>query len=75
MDFYLYDEYKEMSLYDFCAVCKWPFEGSVEEPHPRDVAGFIEMIVVWETRKVLDAKLLTYIFLFYITLQYLLVDA
>ena len=40
MDFYLYDEYKEMSLYDFCAVCKWPFEGSVEEPHPRDVAGF-----------------------------------
>ena len=26
MDFYLYDEYKEMSLYDFCAVCKLPFE-------------------------------------------------
>ena len=56
MDFYLYDEYKEMSLYDFCAVCKLPFEGSVEEPHPRDVASFIDMIAVGETRKVSDAR-------------------
>ena len=41
MDFYLYDEFKEMSLYDFCVVCKLPFEGSVEEPHPSDVDEFI----------------------------------
>ena len=27
VDFYLYDEFKEMSLYDFCVVCKLPFEG------------------------------------------------
>ena len=56
MDFYLYDEFKEMSLYDFCAVCKLPFEGSIEEPHPRDVAEFIDMIAVGETRKVSDAR-------------------
>ena len=56
MDFYLYDEFKEMSLYDFCAVCKLPFEGSVEEPHPRDVAEFIDEIAVGEKRKVSDAR-------------------
>jgi len=50
VDYYLYDEYKEMSLYDFCAVWKVRFEGSVKEPHPRDVAGFIDMIDVGETR-------------------------
>ena len=38
---YLYDEFKEMSLYDFCAVCKLPFAGSIEEPHHNDVEGFI----------------------------------
>ena len=57
MDFYLYDEFKEMSLYDFCAVCKLPFEGSVEEPHRNDVEGFIDMIDVGETRKVSDARI------------------
>ena len=25
--FHLYDEHKEMSLYDFCQVCRIPFEG------------------------------------------------
>ena len=57
MDFYLYDEYREMSLYDFCAVCKLPFAGSIEEPHRNDVEGFIDMIVVGETRKVSDARI------------------
>ena len=56
VDFYLYDEFKEMSLYDFCVVCKLPFEGSVEEPHPSDVDEFIDRIVVGETRKVSDAS-------------------
>ena len=74
MDFYLYDEFKEMSLYDFCAVCKLPFEGSVEEPHPRDVPGFIDMIVVGEREKCQMQELLVYIFLFYVTMQYFLVD-
>ena len=57
MDFYLYDEYEEMSLHDFCGVCKLPFEGSVEEPHPDDVDGFIDIIVVGETRKVSYARI------------------
>ena len=56
MEFYLYDEFKEMSLYDFCVVYKLPFEGSVEEPRPSDVDEFIDRIVVGETRKVSDAR-------------------
>src|SRR3954471_23399601 len=46
-----------MSLYEFCRVCKIPFEGSLEEPHRRDVDGFIDTIVVGETRKVSDARI------------------
>ena len=57
MEFYLYDEHKEMSLSDFCRVCRIPFEGSIEEPHRNDVEGFIDMIVVGETRKVSDARI------------------
>ena len=56
MDFYLYDEYK-MSLFDFCRVCKIPFTGSIEEPHHNDVEGFVDMIVLGETRKVSDARI------------------
>ena len=33
VEFYLYDEHKEMSLYDFCRVCLVPFKGTTEEPH------------------------------------------
>ena len=29
VEFYLYDEHKEMSLHDFCRVCLTPFEGSM----------------------------------------------
>ena len=57
VDFYLYDEYKEMSLFDFWLVCKIPFTGSIEEPHRSDVEGFIDMIIVGETRKVSDARI------------------
>ena len=56
MDFYLYDEFREMSLYDFDGVCKISFEGNIEEPHRSDVDGFIDMIAVGETRKVSDAR-------------------
>ena len=55
VEFYLYDEHKEMSLYDFCRVCLIPFEGNIEEPHRDDVDGFIDTITVGETRKVSDA--------------------
>ena len=32
VSFHLYDEFREMSLRDFCAVCRIPFEGKLEEP-------------------------------------------
>ena len=41
----------------FCAVCKLPFTGSIEEPHHNDVEGFIDTIAVGETRKVSDARI------------------
>ena len=46
-----------MSLCEFCAVCKIPFEGSLEEPHCKDVDGFINTITIGETRKVSDARI------------------
>ena len=55
VEFHLYDEHKEMSLYDFCRICLVPFEGNTEEPHRDDVEGFIDTITVGETRKVSDA--------------------
>lgn len=57
VEFYLYDEVKEMSLYEFCRFCKIPFAGSIEEPHRNDVEGFIDMIAVGEMRKVSDARI------------------
>ena len=57
MDFYLFDEYKEMALREFCEVCKLPFPGFIEEPHRNDVEGFIDTIAVGETRKVSDARI------------------
>ena len=75
VDFYLYDEYKEMSLYEFCELCKLPFSGSVEEPHRNDVEGFIDTIAVGRLGRFPMQEILAYIFLFYVTLQYLLVDA
>ena len=57
MEFHLYDEVKEMSLLDFCRVCKIPFEGSIVEPHRSDVDGFIDRIDVGETRKISDARI------------------
>ena len=57
MEFHLYDEVKEMSLHDFCRVCKIPFAGSIEEPHHNDVEGFIDTIAIGEMRKVSDARI------------------
>ena len=57
VEFHLYDVVKKMSLYEFCRVCKIPFEGSLEEPHRKDVDGFIDTITVGETRKVSDARI------------------
>ena len=74
VEFHLYDEVKEMPLHDFCRVCKIPFVGSIEEPHPNDVDEFIDRIVVGKRGKFPTQELLAYIILFYVTLQYLLVD-
>ena len=57
VEFHLYDVVKKMSLYDFCRVCLIPFEGKIEEPHRDDVDGFIDTIVVGETKKVSDARI------------------
>ena len=45
-----------MTLYDFCEVCKLPFEGSFEEPHPSDVEDFIDEITVGEKEKSVGCK-------------------
>src|SRR3990170_6077943 len=52
VEFHLYDKHKEMTLYDFYEVCKLPYEGSVEEPRPRDVEDFIDEVTVGEGREV-----------------------
>ena len=57
VEFHLYDEVKEMLLYDFCRVYKIPFVGSIEEPHRSDLDGFIDRIVVGETRNVSAARI------------------
>ena len=46
VSFHLYDEFREMSLCDFCAVCRIPFQGKLDEPLPRDVDGFVNTIIV-----------------------------
>ena len=55
VEFHLYDEHKEMTLYDFCEVCKLPYEGSVEEPRPRYVEELIDEVTIGEGRKVTKA--------------------
>ena len=45
-----------MMLYDFCEVCKLPYEGSIEEPRPSDVEDFINEVTVGERRKVSEAR-------------------
>ena len=56
IEFYSYDEHKEMTLYDFCEVFKLPYEGSVSEPRPRDVEDFIAETTVGEERGVSEAR-------------------
>mgnify|MGYP005841867367 FL=1 len=56
-EFHLYDVVKKMSLDEFCRVCKIPFEGRLEEPHRKNVDGFIDTITVGETRKVSNARI------------------
>src|SRR3989337_2559884 len=56
VEFHLYDEHKEMTLYDFCEVCKLPFEGSIDEPRPTNVEDFIDKVTVGERRKASEAR-------------------
>ena len=57
VSFHLYDEFKEMSLRNFCAVCRIPFEGKLEEPHRRDVGGFVNTITAGDPKKGSDARI------------------
>ena len=45
-----------MSLRHFCAVCRIPYEGELDEPHREDVGGFVNTIVVKEPKKGSEAK-------------------
>ena len=56
VSFHLYDEFREMSLRDFCAVCRIPYGGELEEPHREDVDSFIKTIAVEEPKKGSEAK-------------------
>ena len=56
VEFHLYDVPKRMTLYDFCDVCKIPFEGSVSEPRPRDMEDFISKTIVGEERGVSEVR-------------------
>ena len=57
ISFRLYDETKEMSLRNFCVACRIPFEGSLDEPHHKDVDGFVNTITVGDSRKGSDARI------------------
>ena len=57
VEFHLYDEVREISQCEFCAVCKIPFGGNLEEPHRKDVEGFIDTIIGGEPKKGSDAKI------------------
>ena len=75
VSFHLYDEFREMSLCNFCAVCRIPFEGKLEEPHRKDVDGFVNTISVGDPMKGSDARISSIHFLVLATFPYLLVDA
>ena len=46
-----------MSLRNFCAVCKIPFEGKLDEPHRKDVDGFVNTITVGDPKKGSDTRI------------------
>ena len=50
VEFHLYDVPKRMTFYDFCDVCKLPYEGCVSEPRPRDVEDIIAETTMREER-------------------------
>src|SRR3989337_3705486 len=62
VEFHLYDVPKKMTLYDFCNVCKIPYEGNVNEPRPRDVEDFIAETTVGEERGVSKARVASFNF-------------
>ena len=75
VEFHLYDVVKKMPLAEFWKVCKIPFEGTLDEPHRKDVQEFIDTIMVGKPGRFPTQESLAYIFMFYATLPYLLVVA
>ena len=57
LSFHLYDEFKEMSLRNFCAVCRIPFEDRLDEPHRKDVHGFVNTSTIGDPKKGSDARI------------------
>src|SRR4051812_39000840 len=45
-----------MTLYDFCEICKLPYEGSIEEPRPSHVESLIHEITIGEGKGVSGAR-------------------
>ena len=46
-----------MSLRNFCMVCRIPFAGRLDEPHRKDVDGFLNTITVGDPKKGSDARI------------------
>ena len=46
-----------MSLRNFCVLCRIPFEGKLDEPHRKDVDGFVNTITVEDPKKGSNAKI------------------
>ena len=60
-----------MTLYDFCEVCKLPYDGSVSDPCPRDVEDFIDELAVGEERGVSEVRVASLHFVVYAITHYL----
>jgi hypothetical protein len=71
VEFNLYDVPKEMTLYDFCNVCKIPYE-AVTVIHVLETWKISSLKLLWGKREECRMReWLVYIFLFYVTMHYL----
>ena len=73
--FNIYDKSYTMDLEDFNTACKLPQWGNVSEPRKSEYKDFVASITVGESREIRQATIGAFIFLPYIILLSLLVDA